>query len=100
MREAFEAQPESLAIVAQDFDRRATAVAKDIDSAAQGIVTENPSAYRTESINALAKIDRLGEGMLPKRDTVIQEGDLLHLVMREENADRVRAVFERGPEED
>jgi trk system potassium uptake protein TrkA len=31
---------------------------------------------------------------------VIQEGDLLHLVMREENAERVRAVFERGPEED
>jgi trk system potassium uptake protein TrkA len=47
----------------------------------------------------IAWIDRLGEGMLPSRDTVIQEGDLLHLVMREENAAGAYAVFERGPEE-
>jgi trk system potassium uptake protein TrkA len=31
---------------------------------------------------------------------VIQEGDLLHLVMREENADRVYKVFNDGPEDD
>jgi len=47
----------------------------------------------------IAWIDRLGEGMLPTRETVIQEGDLLHLVMREENAGNVYAVIERGPEE-
>jgi trk system potassium uptake protein TrkA len=47
----------------------------------------------------IAWIDRLGEGMLPTRETVIQEGDLLHLVMREENAGDVYAVIERGPEE-
>ncbi len=47
----------------------------------------------------IAWIDRLGEGMLPTRDTVIQEGDLLHLVMREENAAAAYAIFERGPEE-
>ena len=56
--------------------------------------------FQEQSGSRIAWIDRLGEGMLPKRDTVIQEGDLLHLVMREESADRVRAVFERGPEED
>jgi trk system potassium uptake protein len=56
--------------------------------------------FQEQSGSRIAWIDRLGEGMLPKRDTVIQEGDLLHLVMREENAERVRAVFERGPEED
>jgi trk system potassium uptake protein TrkA len=48
----------------------------------------------------IAWIDRLGEGMLPTRESVIQEGDLLHLVMREENADRVYRVFHRGPEAD
>jgi trk system potassium uptake protein TrkA len=48
----------------------------------------------------IAWIDRLGEGMLPTRDTVIQEGDLLHLVMREENAGNVYSVIERGPEEE
>ncbi|WP_430228225.1 potassium channel family protein [Nocardioides coralli] len=47
----------------------------------------------------IAWIDRLGEGMLPTRETVIQEGDLLHLVMREENAAHVYEVFDRGPEE-
>jgi trk system potassium uptake protein TrkA len=47
----------------------------------------------------IAWIDRLGEGMLPREDTVIQEGDLLHLVMREENAARAYDVLDRGPEE-
>ncbi len=46
----------------------------------------------------IAWIDRLGEGMLPTRETVIQEGDVLHIVMREENAGRVYTVFEHGPE--
>ena len=45
-------------------------------------------------------IDRLGEGMIPTRESVIQEGDLLHLVMREENADHVYEVFNNGPEDD
>ena len=56
--------------------------------------------FQEESGSRIAWIDRLGEGMLPKRDTVIQEGDLLHLVMREENAERVYAVFNEGPEAD
>jgi trk system potassium uptake protein TrkA len=38
--------------------------------------------------------------MLPTRDSVLQEGDLLHLVMREETVDRVLEVYSRGPEED
>ena len=53
-----------------------------------------------ESGSRIAWIDRLGEGMLPDRETVIQEGDLLHLVMREENADHVYEVFNNGPEDD
>jgi trk system potassium uptake protein TrkA len=53
-----------------------------------------------QSGSRIAWIDRLGEGMLPTRETVIQEGDVLHLVMREENANRVYTVFEHGPEAD
>ena len=53
-----------------------------------------------ESGGRIAWIDRLGEGMIPDRETVIQEGDLLHLVMREENADHVYEVFNSGPEDD
>jgi trk system potassium uptake protein TrkA len=54
---------------------------------------------QTESGSRIAWIDRLGEGMLPSRETVLQEGDMLHLVMREENADRVYEVFNKGPED-
>jgi trk system potassium uptake protein TrkA len=56
--------------------------------------------FQEQSGSRIAWIDRLGEGMLPTIDSVIQEGDLLHLVMREENADRVYSVFNKGPEED
>src|SRR3954466_5891236 len=56
--------------------------------------------FQLESGSRIAWIDRLGEGMIPDRETVIQEGDLLHLVMREENAERVYEVFNEGPEGD
>ena len=47
----------------------------------------------------IAWIDRLGEGILPHRDSVIQEGDILHVVMREENAPRAYKVIDSGPDE-
>lgn len=56
--------------------------------------------FQEQSGSRIAWIDRMGEGMLPTRETVLQEGDLLHLVMREENASHVYDVFESGPEED
>jgi trk system potassium uptake protein TrkA len=56
--------------------------------------------FQEQSGSRIAWIDRLGEGMLPTRDSVLQENDMLHLVMREENAERVFEVFERGPETD
>jgi trk system potassium uptake protein TrkA len=57
-------------------------------------------AFQEQSGSRIAWIDRLGEGMLPARDSVIQEGDVLHLVMREEYAGRVYAAYENGPEAD
>jgi trk system potassium uptake protein TrkA len=56
--------------------------------------------FQEQSRCRIAWIDRLGEGMLPSRDSVLQEGDLLHLVMREENANRVYDVLKKGPEDD
>jgi trk system potassium uptake protein len=56
--------------------------------------------FQEQSRARIAWIDRLGEGMLPNRETVLQEGDMLHLVMREENASHTYSVLERGPEED
>jgi trk system potassium uptake protein TrkA len=52
-----------------------------------------------QSRSRIAWIDRLGEGMLPNRETVLQEGDLLHLVIREEDAAHTYAVLAAAPEE-
>jgi trk system potassium uptake protein TrkA len=48
----------------------------------------------------IAWIDRLGEGMLTSRESVLQEGDLMHLVMREESASGVYDVLKKGPEDE
>jgi trk system potassium uptake protein TrkA len=56
--------------------------------------------FQEQSRCRIAWIDRIGEGMLPQRDSVIQEGDLLHVVLREENAVHAYHVLERGPEEE
>src|SRR4051794_7363472 len=42
--------------------------------------------FQEQTGSRIAWIDRLGEGMLPTRESVLQEGDMMHLVMREENA--------------
>ena len=55
--------------------------------------------FQEQSKSRIAWIDRLGEGILPNAESVIQEGDLLHLVMREENAGHVMKVIDSGPEE-
>jgi trk system potassium uptake protein TrkA len=55
--------------------------------------------FQSATRSRIAWIDRLGEGMLPTIDSVIQEGDLLHLVMREENAADAYKVIDEGPEE-
>ena len=39
------------------------------------------------------------KSVLPTIDSVIQEGDLLHLVMREENAAGAYHVIDEGPED-
>jgi trk system potassium uptake protein TrkA len=56
--------------------------------------------FQEQSASRIAWIDRLGEGMLPTRETVLQEGDMLHLVMREHNAGQVYDVLKKGPEDD
>jgi trk system potassium uptake protein len=61
-------------------------------------VGRRTAKLQEETGSRIAWIDRLGAGILPTRESVIQEGDLLHLVMREEHADRVYAIFTHGPE--
>jgi trk system potassium uptake protein len=47
----------------------------------------------------VAFITRLGEGLIPTRETVLQEGDLVHAVMLEADAQRVAGAFAGPPEE-
>ncbi|MBM7510203.1 TrkA family potassium uptake protein [Nocardioides sp. 31GB23] len=54
---------------------------------------------QVQTRSRIAWIDRLGEGMLPVRETVLQEGDMLHLVIREENAAHTYERLDNGPEE-
>jgi trk system potassium uptake protein TrkA len=63
-------------------------------------IGERTVRFQDQAGCRIAWIDRLGEGTLPTRDTVMQEGDMLHLVMREESAEQVYAVLDRGPEAD
>ncbi|MFL6089283.1 MAG: potassium channel family protein [Aeromicrobium sp.] len=48
----------------------------------------------------VAYLTRLGAGMIPSADTVIQEGDYLSVFMLEAHADESHALLDRGPEED
>ena len=62
-------------------------------------VGQRTVAFQEQTLSRIAWIDRLGEGMLPTRESVIQEGDLLHLVIHEDNAAHAYRVVQRGPEE-
>ncbi|MEV8099392.1 TrkA family potassium uptake protein [Kitasatospora sp. NPDC085879] len=47
----------------------------------------------------VAFLTRLGEGVLPAPQMVVQEGDLLHVTLRRSELDAVEAAFAKGPEE-
>lgn len=47
----------------------------------------------------VAFLTRLGEAMLPSSQTVLQEGDLVHVMMRPDDVAQVEAAFAEGPEE-
>lgn len=57
------------------------------------------SDFQEQTRARIAWIDRLGEGILPSHESVIQEGDEIHLVVREENATHAHEVITRGPEQ-
>jgi len=46
----------------------------------------------------IALLTRRGDGMLPERGTVLQDGDLVHLLMPRERRDRVTAALAEAPE--
>ncbi|MFD6229371.1 potassium channel family protein [Streptomyces sp. NPDC060232] len=57
------------------------------------------SRIQDETGVRVAFLTRLGEAMLPTSQTVLQEGDLVHVMMRTDEIDTVEAAFSEGPEE-
>ncbi len=57
------------------------------------------SKLQEETGVRVAFLTRLGEAMLPTSATVLQEGDLVHVMMRTDEIDKVEAAFAEGPEE-
>ncbi|GAA3023769.1 TrkA family potassium uptake protein [Kitasatospora sp. NPDC058063] len=48
----------------------------------------------------VAFVTRLGEGMLPSPQMVVQEGDLVHVMLRRADLTAVEAAFAQGPKEE
>lgn len=48
----------------------------------------------------IALITRFGEPLLPEPDTVLQEGDVLHLIMRAEDRDAIEGLLREPPQEE
>ena len=47
----------------------------------------------------VAFITRLGEGLIPDTHSVLQEGDLLHVTVRDSELNKVEQIFARSPED-
>jgi trk system potassium uptake protein len=60
----------------------------------RGTAVEEAAAVR------LAFINRMGEALVPKDDTVIQEGDILHLVAAENDMERINKVLSSPPSDE
>jgi trk system potassium uptake protein TrkA len=62
-------------------------------------IGERIRALETTAGARVAFLTRFGEGLLPGDDTVLQDGDLVHVIMRDADADRVEAALQDRPED-
>jgi trk system potassium uptake protein TrkA len=69
----------------------------EVDS---GWVGERVSMLEKTANARVAFVTRFGEGLLPVEDTVIQDGDIVHVVMRDADAEAVEQVFRSRPSEE
>ncbi|WP_159773863.1 potassium channel family protein [Streptomyces sp. HM190] len=58
------------------------------------------SKMQEETGVRVAFLTRLGEAILPTSQTVLQEGDLVHVMMRTDDVEKVEASFAEGPDEE
>jgi trk system potassium uptake protein TrkA len=60
-----------------------------------GWIGEQVKAMEASTMTRVAFLDRLGQAFVPEPGTVLQEGDVLHVVAREDDLDRIAAAFAR-----
>jgi trk system potassium uptake protein TrkA len=66
---------------------------------APGWVGQTLRSLQEQSGVRIAFLTRLGEGYIPRAETVIQEGDLVHILVRDADLPAAEALFARGPED-
>jgi trk/ktr system potassium uptake protein len=59
---------------------------------------EKIKAVELATNTRIAFVDRLGEALIPSPVTVLQEGDVLHVIAHEDELDRITDLFSHGPE--
>ena len=59
---------------------------------------EKIKAVELATNTRIAFVDRLGEALIPSPPTVLQEGDVLHVIAHEDELDRITDLFSVGPE--
>ncbi|OON80513.1 potassium channel family protein [Streptomyces tsukubensis] len=67
--------------------------------ASEAWVGQKVSRLQEETGVRVAFVTRLGEAMLPTSQTVVQEGDLVHVMMRTGDVQKVEEAFAEGPRE-
>ena len=63
-------------------------------------IGKRATALEEASGSRIAFITRYGTAILPEPDSVLQDGDLVHVLCVEGSRDRVERIYEQGPEED
>ncbi|MEW2545393.1 TrkA family potassium uptake protein [Streptomyces sp. NPDC047002] len=61
-------------------------------------IGQRVSRMQEETGVRVAFLTRLGEAMLPTSGTVLQEGDLVHVMMRTDEVEKVESAFAAGPD--
>ena len=59
---------------------------------------EKIKAIELATNTRIAFVDRLGEALIPSPATVLQEGDVVHVIAHEDELDRIADLFSVGPE--
>ena len=63
-----------------------------------GAVAVVVSALEAAAGARVAFLSRFGDGIVPDEDTVVQDGDLVHVIMRMDETERIAEVFQTAPE--